>query len=106
MSRLTAMALFSALTLNLATADAQQMKTIVTYTSGYGSATETDRDLAISEATQTAQNWANSACLGMVTDSNASSSACSKLSTDDDGSIIWFCSVTVKDRCETEFRGR
>ena len=106
MNRLIAIALFSALTSNFATADAQQLKTIVTYTSGLGSATETDRDSAISEATQTAQNWANSACLGMVTDRNTTASACSKLSTDDDGNITWFCCVTVKDRCDTEFRGR
>jgi hypothetical protein len=106
MNHLTAIALFTALTFNLATANAQQLKTVVTYTSGFGSATETDRDLAISEATQTAQNWANSSCLGTVTDSNTSSSACSKLGTDSDGNITWFCSVAVKNRCEIEYRGR
>jgi hypothetical protein len=106
MNRLTAIALFTALSFNVATANAQQLKTIITYTSGFGSATETDRDLAMSEATQTAQNWANSSCMGMVTDTNTTASACSKLSTDDEGNITWLCSVTVKDRCQTEFRGR
>jgi hypothetical protein len=106
MNRLKVIALFAALTFSWTAANAQQLKTIVTYTSGFGSATETDRDLAISEATQTAQNWANSTCMGSVTDSNTTNSACSKLSTDEDGNVTWFCSVTVKNRCEIEYRGR
>jgi glycine cleavage system H lipoate-binding protein len=106
MKRIQAIALFTALTLSLAAARAQQLRTIITYTSGFGSASETDRDLAISEATQTAQNWANSTCTGMVTDSNTTTSTCAKLSTDGDGNVTWLCSVTVKDRCEIEYRGR
>ena len=106
MNRLKAIALFGVIAFRCLTADAQQLRTIITYTSGFGSAAETDRDLAISEATQTAQSWANSSCVGMVTESNTVSSACSKLSTDDDGNTKWLCSVSIKDRCEIEYRGK
>jgi hypothetical protein len=106
MNRFKSIAFLAVLIFGWAAADAQQLKTIITYTSGFGSATETDRDLAISEATQTAQNWANSSCMGIVTDSNTASSACTKLSTDEDGNVTWLCSVTVKNRCEIEYRGK
>ncbi len=74
---------------------AQQMRTITTYTSGSGSASEPDRSQAMDEATQQAQNWANSTCIGMVTMTNITSSGCVKFGSDDDNSATYTCTVTV-----------
>lgn len=85
---------------------AQQTKTLVTFTTGSGSASEADRSQAMDEATQSAQNWANSSCIGMVTATNTVFSACTKIGSDEDGNATYSCSVTVNARCEVEYRGR
>ena len=86
--------------------DAQQTKTMTTYTTGTGSAVEADRGQSMDEATQTAQNWANSACIGTVTTTNTTASACVQLGSADENNITYNCSVTVKATCEIEYRGR
>jgi hypothetical protein len=83
-----------------------QTRTLVTYTTGSGSASEADRGQAIDEATQTAQNWANSSCMGMVTAVDTTFSNCSKIGSDDDGNVTYMCTVNVKARCEIQYRGR
>ena len=85
---------------------AQQLRTLVTYTYGTGSATEPERGQAMDEATQNAQNWANSACIGTVTNSNVTTSTCLKTGSEDNNNVQYGCTVSVKARCETEHRGR
>jgi hypothetical protein len=85
---------------------AQQMRTMTTYTNGSGSATESDRQSAMDEATETAQNWANSTCIGTVTNTNTTSSSCIKLGSDEDNNVTYTCMVTVKATCEIQYRGR
>lgn len=100
-------ALLAATTLVLAFAvHGQQVHTLVTYTFGTGSATEPDRSQAVDEATQSAQNWANSACIGTVTNTNTTSSNCFTTGSDEDNNIQCACTVSLKARCETEYRGR
>ncbi len=83
-----------------------QEKTMTTYTTGSGSATESDRQSAMDEATQTAQNWANSTCIGTVTTTNTTSANCIKLGSDDQNNVTYTCMVTVKATCEIQYRGR
>ena len=85
---------------------AQQTRTMTTFITGSGSATESDRGSAIDEATQTAQNWANSTCIGTVVAVNTTSSNCIKLGSDADGTTSFTCMVFVKATCEIPFRGR
>jgi hypothetical protein len=98
--------LFAALALAFVSADAQQTKTITTYVFGNGSASEPDRSQSMDEATQQAQNWANSTCMGTVTSSNTTSSSCIKTGSDDENNVNYTCMVTVKAACEIEYRGR
>jgi len=85
---------------------AQQLKTLVTYTTGSGSATESDREQALDEAAQNAQNWANAACVGSVTNTNTISSTCFKTGSEENGNVAYTCMATVKARCETQYRAR
>jgi hypothetical protein len=98
--------LLAALVLTCFTADAQQTKTITTYTTGTGSAVEADRGQAMDEATQTAQNWANSACIGTVTNTNTTASNCTQLGSADENNVTYDCMVTVKATCEIQYRGK
>jgi hypothetical protein len=97
---------FVALALTCGAVHAQQLKTLTTYTTGSGSATESDRGQAMDEATEQAQNWANSTCMGTVTATNTTSSSCIKLGSDDENNVTYTCMVTVKATCEIEYRGR
>ena len=83
-----------------------QMRTITTYVTGSGSATESDRGQALDEATQQAQNWANSTCMGTVTNTNTTSQNCIKLGSEDENNLSYTCMVTVKATCQVEYRGR
>ena len=93
-----------ALALPASASVAQQTRTVTTYTTGSGSATESDRGQSMDEATQQAQNWANSSCIGTVVRSNTTSSGCIKLGSDDN--VTYTCTVTVRATCEIEYRGR
>jgi hypothetical protein len=85
---------------------AQQIRTVTTYTSGSGSATESDRGQAMDEATEQAQNWANSSCMGTVTNTNTTSSSCVKLGSNDQNNVTYTCMVAVKATCEIQYRGK
>jgi hypothetical protein len=98
--------LAAALLLTCVTADALQMRTVTTFTSGSGSATEPDRGQAMDEATEQAQNWANSTCIGTVTNTNTTSSNCLKFGSDDQNNVTYTCTVVVKATCEIQYRGR
>jgi len=95
-----------ALALTGVSTEAQQTRTMTTYTTGTGSAVESDRGQAMDEATQTAKNWANSACIGTVSNTNTTFSNCVQLGSADQNNLTYDCSVTVKDTCEIEYRGR
>jgi hypothetical protein len=95
-----------ALALACISTDAQQTRTMTTYTTGTGSAVEADRGQAMDEATQTAQNWANSACIGTVTNTNTTSSNCTQLGSDDQNNVTYDCVVTVKATCVIQYNGR
>jgi hypothetical protein len=90
--------------LALACAAGAQTRTITTYTTGTGSATESDSSQATSEATQQAENWANSSCLGTVTASSTTASGCVNTGSGDNPSYT--CTVSVRDTCEVEYRPR
>jgi hypothetical protein len=96
----------AALALACVPGDAQQTKTVTTYVTGNGSASEPDRGQSIDEATEQAQNWANSTCMGTVTSSNTTSSSCIKIGSDDENNVTYSCTVTEKAACEIEYRGR
>jgi hypothetical protein len=106
MIRVKLLTLAAAIALTCVTADAQQMRTVTTYTSGNGSATESDRGQAMDEATEQAQNWANSTCMGTVTNTSTTSSNCLKLGSDDQNNVTYTCTVVVKATCEIQYRGR
>jgi hypothetical protein len=101
-----ALALCLALALPGTLAFAQQIRTVTTYTNGSGSATESDRGQAMDEATEQAQNWANSSCMGTVTNTNTTSSSCIKLGSDDENNVTYTCMVAVKATCEIQYRGK
>jgi len=83
---------------------AQQMRTVITYTTGQGSSVNSDKDQALSDATQTATNWANSSCIGTVTQTNVTFSQCTPVGSDDNQQ--YDCAVTVKDTCQIQARAR
>jgi hypothetical protein len=83
---------------------AQQTRTTIIYTTGQGSSTNTDQNQATSDATQTATNWANSSCIGTVTNTNVTFSQCSPLGSGDNTQYV--CTVSVKATCEIQSRGR
>src|SRR6185312_16297682 len=83
---------------------AQQMRTTVIYTTGQGSSTNTDKQQATDDATQTATNWANSACIGNVTETNVTFSQCSPIGSGDSQQFV--CTVRVKAKCEIQSRAR
>src|SRR5579875_2470647 len=89
-----------------ATVAGAQTRTMTTYDSGSGSASEPDRQQAMDEATQQAQNWANSSCIGMVVNTKTTSQNCLKLGSEDDGNVTYTCMVVVKAECQIEYRGR
>ena len=107
MNKFRAISLLAVITLAaIGALSAQQLRTLVTYTYGTGSATEADRGQSLEEAMQNAQNWASSACIGMVTNTNVTASTCLKTGSDEDNNVQYGCTVSVKARCETEYRGR
>jgi uncharacterized protein YbjQ (UPF0145 family) len=107
MTKMRVLTLVTAMTvISAAALSAQQLRTLVTYTFGNGSATEADRNQALDEATQNAQNWANSACIGTVTNTNTTSSSCIKTGSEEDNNAQYTCMVSVKAQCETQYRGR
>jgi hypothetical protein len=83
---------------------AQQTKTTIVYTTGQSSSTNADQGQATSDATQTATNWANSSCIGTVTDTAVTYSQCSPIGSGDQTTYV--CTVNVKAKCEIESRGR
>lgn len=83
---------------------AQQMRTIIVYTTGQGSSTNSDKQQATDDATQTATNWANSSCVGNVTDTNVTFSQCTPIGSGDNQQYV--CTVTVKARCEIQARAK
>jgi hypothetical protein len=87
-------------------AAAQQVKTIIVYTTGQGSSTNADQGQATSDATQTATNWANSSCVGTVTNTAVTFSQCSPIGSADQGNLQYVCTVNVKDTCEIVSRGK
>jgi hypothetical protein len=89
-----------------ATVAIAQTRTITIYVSGSGSASESDRQQAMDEATQQAQNWANSSCIGIVVNTNTTSQSCVKLGSEDQNDVSYTCMVTVKAACQIESRGR
>jgi hypothetical protein len=93
-----------ALIVAIQAAAAQQTRTTIVYTTGQGSSTNTDQNQATSDATQTATNWANSACIGTVTNTNVTFSQCSPIGSGD--STQYVCSVSVKATCEIQSRSR
>jgi len=96
----------AALILACVAINAQQMKTMTTYTTGTGSAVEADRGQAVDEATQSAQNWANSSCIGTVSSINTTSSNCTQLGSTDENNVTYDCVVTVKATCVIQYKGR
>jgi mannose/fructose/N-acetylgalactosamine-specific phosphotransferase system component IIC len=93
-----------ALAIAVPMAVAQQTRTTIVYTTGQGSSTDADRGQATSDATQTATNWANSSCIGIVTNTNVTFSQCSPIGSGDDTKYV--CTVSVKATCEIQSRGR
>jgi hypothetical protein len=85
---------------------AQQMRTTIVYTNGQGSSTNTDQGQATADATQTATNWANSSCIGIVTETNVTYSQCSPIGSQEQGNLQYVCTVNVKAKCEIQSRGR
>jgi hypothetical protein len=83
---------------------AQQYRTTVMYTTGNGSSTNSDRDQAKSDATDTATNWANSQCIGNVTETNITYQQCTPIGSGDNQQYM--CAVTVKAKCEIQSRVR
>jgi len=51
-------------------------------------------------------DWADSTCIGTVTNTNTTSSSCIKLGSDEDNNVTYTCMVTVKATCEIQYRGR
>ncbi len=105
MTRRTFVNIFASLAIAGAVALASA-ETVTTYTNGNGSASEPDRGQAMDEATQQAQNWANSTCIGMVTQTETVSSNCIKTGSDEDNTVSYTCMVNVRDTCEIQTRGR
>jgi hypothetical protein len=95
-----AFALCFALVLPGTLASAQQTRTFITYTTGIGTASESDQDQALNEATQQAQNTANSTCTGTVTASTTNSSNCSQITNPADNGVTYTCVVVIKDTCQ------
>jgi hypothetical protein len=85
---------------------AQQTHTVIVYTTGFGSATEGDRDSSMGEATQNATNQANAVCAGNVTNTVTTSSGCIKGGPDGNGNYTYSCTASVKDTCEMQYRGK
>jgi hypothetical protein len=99
MNAAKAFTLCLALVLPQTLAVAQQTRSFVTYTPGIGTASESDRGQALSEATQQAQNAANSTCTGTVTNSTTTASNCTSITNPVDGSVTYTCMVSIRDTC-------
>jgi|HubBroStandDraft_5_1064220.scaffolds.fasta_scaffold31804_2 hypothetical protein len=78
--------------------------TIRLWVSGMGSATESDRSSAMSEATDQATEQANATCTGVVLTSETTGSFCSANS--DENGTQYSCTATVKALCEIQGRAR
>jgi hypothetical protein len=71
--------------------------TMTTYPQSTQTDTESDRQSAIDTATQNAQNWAASQCIGNVTNSQVINQGAVNLGDSDNPS--WLATVTVRDTC-------
>jgi len=74
---------------------------ITTYPYNTASATESDRNQAIEEATEQATSWANSQCIGEVTNTTVSVNGVINIGSDE--SPNYMATVTVKDTCVTHY---
>ena len=83
---------------------AQQLRKTIVYTTGQGSSTNSDRQQAKDDATDTATNWANSSCIGTVTETNITFSQCTPVGSGDNQQYM--CTVTVKAKCEILSRAK
>jgi hypothetical protein len=106
MSKAKLLILWTAFAISTTVMIGQQMRTMTAYTTGTGSASEPDRSQSLDEATEQAQNWANSSCIGTMTTTNTTSSGCVKIGSVDENNVSYACTVTVKAACEIQYRGK
>jgi hypothetical protein len=76
----------------------QAQKVFTSYLTGNGTASESDRSQALSEATEQAQSNASSPCIGNVVATSTLSSNCTPLGSGDN--LTYMCMVTVRVTCQ------
>lgn len=73
--------------------------TVQVWVFGSGSASESDRGSAMSEAVDQATQQANATCVGMVVTTETTGSFCTT-SSDGDGNTQYSCTAMVKSLCQ------
>jgi hypothetical protein len=76
----------------------QAQKTFTSYLTGIGTASESDRGQAVSEATEQAQGNASSPCVGNVVSTSTLSTNCIPFTIGD--TTTYTCTVTVRATCQ------
>jgi predicted cobalt transporter CbtA len=104
MNTLRRLVFTAAMTALVAGTMSEAQKTFTSYLTGIGTASETDRSTAMSEATEQAQNNASSPCVGNVVASSVLNSNCIPITIGD--TTTYTCTVTVRATCQFQTNPR